>query len=142
MQVTNLIAKGKLNKEIGLDLHLGEGTIKVIVSIILAKTGMANRTCLAVWWLLQTNETLMAAAAAGMGPAYKNGLVRCPDPGEAATPGVVKGEGTKDSQILCFSFRTPASIRAEPIIASVAGSGTCCWANVLLMLTAAPPPGR
>jgi DNA-binding NarL/FixJ family response regulator len=69
VQVTNLIAKGKLNKEIGLDLHLGEGTIKVIVSIILAKTGMANRTCLAVWWLLQTNETLMAAAAAGMGPA-------------------------------------------------------------------------
>jgi len=51
VQVMKLIAKGKLNKEIGWELYLGEGTIKVMVSAILAKTGFINRTELAVWWI-------------------------------------------------------------------------------------------
>lgn len=51
-QVTALIVEGKLSKEIAHELHLGEGTIKQFVSTILAKTGMPNRTKLAVWWVL------------------------------------------------------------------------------------------
>lgn len=50
-QVIELLAKGKLNKQIATDLHLDEGTVKVIVSILLAKTGFTNRTELAVWWV-------------------------------------------------------------------------------------------
>jgi DNA-binding NarL/FixJ family response regulator len=50
VQVIDLVAVGKANREIAHELHLGEGTIKAFVSIILAKTGKANRTCLAVWW--------------------------------------------------------------------------------------------
>jgi DNA-binding CsgD family transcriptional regulator len=53
VQVVKLLAKGKLNKQIATDLHLDEGTIKVIVSILLAKTGFTNRTELAVWWVQQ-----------------------------------------------------------------------------------------
>lgn len=53
-QAVDLVAAGKLNKEIAYQLHLGEGTIKMLISGILAKTGMANRTCLAVWWILRT----------------------------------------------------------------------------------------
>ncbi len=55
-QVMDLVAAGKLNKEIGGMLHLGEGTVKVAISRILAKTGMTNRTALAVWWVPQGLE--------------------------------------------------------------------------------------
>lgn len=51
-QVIELIRFGKLNKEIAHELHIGEGTVKVYVSRIFIKTGMANRTILAVWWAL------------------------------------------------------------------------------------------
>jgi DNA-binding NarL/FixJ family response regulator len=50
-QVVNLVAAGKPSKEIAYQLHLGEGTIKVAISTILAKTGLENRTRLAVWWI-------------------------------------------------------------------------------------------
>jgi DNA-binding NarL/FixJ family response regulator len=50
VQIADLIAHGTTNKNIAYELHLGEGTIKTFVSVILAKTGMANRTSLAVWW--------------------------------------------------------------------------------------------
>ena len=53
VQIADLIACGTTNKNIASELHLGEGTIKTFVSIILAKTGMANRTSLAVWWYSQ-----------------------------------------------------------------------------------------
>ena len=55
VQIVDLVADGKFNKEIAYDLHLGEGTIKQFVSTILAKTGMANRTSLAVWWVRRTH---------------------------------------------------------------------------------------
>ncbi len=51
-QVIELIRFGKLNKEIAHELHISEGTVKVYVSRIFIKTGMANRTILAVWWAL------------------------------------------------------------------------------------------
>ena len=49
-QITDLVSTGMASKVIAHELHLGEGTIKVVMSTILAKTGMANRTSLAVWW--------------------------------------------------------------------------------------------
>jgi DNA-binding NarL/FixJ family response regulator len=52
-QVTQLVAEGKPSKVIAHELHLGEGTIKVVISTILAKTRLTNRTCLAVWWVVQ-----------------------------------------------------------------------------------------
>jgi DNA-binding NarL/FixJ family response regulator len=52
VQVVDLIAAGKLNKEIAYELHLSDGTIKAYTSFILAKTGQPNRTALAVWWAL------------------------------------------------------------------------------------------
>ncbi len=57
-QVIELIRWGKANKEIADTLHLDEGTVKVYVSRIFIKTGMANRTILAVWWLLSEGGTI------------------------------------------------------------------------------------
>jgi DNA-binding CsgD family transcriptional regulator len=68
VQIVNLVATGMPNKEIAHELRLGEGTIKAFMSVIMAKTGQPNRTALAIWWLFKTNDTLTAAAAAGMGP--------------------------------------------------------------------------
>jgi DNA-binding NarL/FixJ family response regulator len=69
VQICNLVAAGKFNKQIAHELHLGEGTIKAFVSVILAKTGQPNRTALAIWWVFKTNDTLTALTAAHMGPA-------------------------------------------------------------------------
>lgn len=52
-QVMDLLAEGKGNKEIGKILGVGERAIKVTVSDLFAKTGLENRTSLAVWWTLQ-----------------------------------------------------------------------------------------
>jgi DNA-binding NarL/FixJ family response regulator len=57
-QVVDLVAAGKPSKEIAHQLHLGEGTIKALISVILAKTGMANRTSLAVWWITRPPQPL------------------------------------------------------------------------------------
>ena len=62
-QVLDRIAAGDPNKEIAYLLHLGEGTIKVMVSTIIAKTGHSNRTRLAVWWVLKAwNASVMPQA--------------------------------------------------------------------------------
>jgi DNA-binding CsgD family transcriptional regulator len=47
-QVVDLVALGKLNKEISSDLHLTEGTIKEYLNRIFRKVGITNRTELAV----------------------------------------------------------------------------------------------
>lgn len=52
-QVVELVARGKLNKEIGADLHLTEGTIKEYLNRIFRKLGVTNRTELAVWRVSQ-----------------------------------------------------------------------------------------
>jgi DNA-binding NarL/FixJ family response regulator len=59
-QVVDLVANGRPSKEIAHQLRLGEGTIKVAISTILAKTGLENRTCLAVWWI-QTGRNSTAS---------------------------------------------------------------------------------
>ncbi|HEX2853226.1 MAG TPA: response regulator transcription factor [Opitutaceae bacterium] len=44
LEVLALIAKGKSNKEVAAALHLVEGTVKVHVTNILSKLGVADRT--------------------------------------------------------------------------------------------------
>lgn len=44
LEVLQLVAKGLSNKEIGAELHVVEGTIKIHVTNILAKLGVADRT--------------------------------------------------------------------------------------------------
>jgi DNA-binding CsgD family transcriptional regulator len=58
-QITQLVAEGKPSKVIAHEIHLGEGTIKMVISTILAKTGLANRTSLAVWWVVQKERVEM-----------------------------------------------------------------------------------
>lgn len=43
-EVLRLLARGKANKELALDLHIGEKTVKTHVSNILAKLGVQSRT--------------------------------------------------------------------------------------------------
>ena len=66
-QVVNLVARGKLNKEIAYELHLAEGTIKEYLNRIFRKIGTTNRTELAVWALthkvIHIDERLAHAAA-------------------------------------------------------------------------------
>jgi|SRR6185369_16166233 len=49
-QVLDCLVEGMLNKEIAFKLKLDTGTIKVYVSEVLAKIGLANRTAAAIWW--------------------------------------------------------------------------------------------
>lgn len=42
-RVLKLVADGKTNREIALELHLGEGTVRNYVSNILGKLGLSNR---------------------------------------------------------------------------------------------------
>lgn len=55
-QIVELVAQGCLNKEIATALHLTEGTIKVFLWIVFAKTGLDNRTKLAVWWIRKSDN--------------------------------------------------------------------------------------
>jgi DNA-binding NarL/FixJ family response regulator len=49
MEAISLLSKGKSNKEICLRLGVSEPTVKVVVSGIMRKSGLKNRTQLAVW---------------------------------------------------------------------------------------------
>ncbi|HZZ58316.1 MAG TPA: response regulator transcription factor, partial [Opitutaceae bacterium] len=44
LDVLTLVGKGRSNKEIGIELTLAEATVKVHVTNILAKLGVADRT--------------------------------------------------------------------------------------------------
>ena len=52
-QIVDLIILGTPNKLIAYKLHLRESTIKVYLSAIFEKTGLGNRTELAVWGMTQ-----------------------------------------------------------------------------------------
>ncbi|MDY7044790.1 response regulator transcription factor [Virgibacillus sp. M23] len=51
--ITRLIGEGKTNKEIALELHLSIGTIKNYLTQILQKTGLRDRTQLAIFAVKQ-----------------------------------------------------------------------------------------
>lgn len=55
-QVCRLVAEGKPNKEIAYALHLSEGTVKEYLFRIFRKTGVTNRTELAIWQLRNAGE--------------------------------------------------------------------------------------
>lgn len=44
LEVLRLVAKGRSNKEIGAELHVVEGTVKIHVTNLLAKLGVSDRT--------------------------------------------------------------------------------------------------
>ncbi len=48
LQVTELVAQGLDNRQIAASLHLGEGTVRNLISLILQKLGLRNRTQLAI----------------------------------------------------------------------------------------------
>ena len=48
-QIVSLVAQATMNKEIAWQLHLTVGTIKEYLFRIFRKTGLTNRTALAVW---------------------------------------------------------------------------------------------
>ena len=56
-QIVDRVCEAKLNKEIAHQLHLAEGTVKVFMSTIFSKTGVSNRTALAIWALRQSVES-------------------------------------------------------------------------------------
>lgn len=56
LQIVKLVAGGKLNKEIGGELHLTENTIKEYVHRIFRKVSVTNRTELASWSIAQRAE--------------------------------------------------------------------------------------
>ena len=53
----DLISQAKLNKEIAYELHLSEGTIKEYLNKVYRKLGVKNRTELAVWALLNPEQS-------------------------------------------------------------------------------------
>ncbi len=49
MQVAALIGQGLRNREIAVELGMSEGTAKLHVLHIMQKTGLTNRTQVALW---------------------------------------------------------------------------------------------
>ena len=56
-QIVDLVSQAKLNKEIAYELHLSEGTIKEYLNKVYRKLGLKNRTELAVWVLLNPEQS-------------------------------------------------------------------------------------
>ena len=56
-QICRLIAQGDLNKEIAYKLGLTEGTVKVYISQIFARTGLTNRVQIAMWWSQKSDNS-------------------------------------------------------------------------------------
>ena len=57
-QVTAMLADGMRNKEIANLLGITEGTVKMYVARVFGKTGVDNRTALAIWWLQKSEKKL------------------------------------------------------------------------------------
>lgn len=58
-QIVDKVCEAKLNKEIAHELHLAEGTVKVFLSTIFCKTGVSNRTALAIWGIRNPERTVV-----------------------------------------------------------------------------------
>ena len=55
MEIIRAVAEGLSNKEIAAKLFISEGTVKNHISGILSKTGLSDRTALAVYYLTGKN---------------------------------------------------------------------------------------
>ncbi|HZT30133.1 MAG TPA: LuxR C-terminal-related transcriptional regulator [Bryobacteraceae bacterium] len=49
LQLAHLVTQGRINKEIGFLLGITEGTVKIYMSTLFAKLGVANRAELSAW---------------------------------------------------------------------------------------------
>ncbi len=56
IEVIEYIAQGMSNREIAVAIHLGEGTVRNHLSVILDKLGLRDRTQLAIFYLRQLGE--------------------------------------------------------------------------------------
>jgi two-component system nitrate/nitrite response regulator NarL len=61
-EIVDLIPRGLSNKEVGRQLNLQEGTVKVHVHNIYTKLEVSNRTALALWRLRATPASASTAA--------------------------------------------------------------------------------
>ena len=68
-EVLPLVAAGKQNKSIAVELGLSEHTVKLHMHNIFAKLKVNNRTCAANWYLSRTNGAHKSGATAVEGPA-------------------------------------------------------------------------
>jgi tripartite-type tricarboxylate transporter receptor subunit TctC/DNA-binding CsgD family transcriptional regulator len=62
-EIVDLISLGLSNKEVGRQLDLQEGTVKVHLHNIFTKTGVSNRTALALWRLRTMPASIWPASA-------------------------------------------------------------------------------
>ena len=62
-EIVDLISLGLSNKEIGRQLNLHEGTVKVHLHNIFTKTRVSNRTALALWQLHATSASIWPMSA-------------------------------------------------------------------------------
>jgi hypothetical protein len=56
MQLASLVSRGRLNKEISYILGITEGTVKVYLSHLFSKLGVANRAELSAWAVRHDGE--------------------------------------------------------------------------------------
>lgn len=61
MQVARLIAQGKVNKEIAIEMGVTVGSVKTRVSTILDKLILSNRTEIALWVVNGDKESQKAS---------------------------------------------------------------------------------
>ena len=69
LQLAELVAMGRRNKEIAYETNLHEPTVKQKLSVLFAKLGVTNRAELAVWFVRQGSGLLEAARAGQTAPA-------------------------------------------------------------------------
>lgn len=61
-EILRLVSQGMTNKEIGLELHIAECTVKNWLQYLGNKTGIGDRTSLAVWGFAQQIRDKMFTA--------------------------------------------------------------------------------
>lgn len=66
-EVLERVARGETNRQIGVDLHLSEKTVKHYVSNILDKVGADNRAAAAAWLV----ERKMSGGLGGVSPGHR-----------------------------------------------------------------------
>jgi len=82
MSVAGLVAEGMSNHEVAGKLFLADKTAKNLVSVILQKLGVANRTQIAIWYL-RPKRPRRRYSLADIEAAYTAGVRRGTESGGA-----------------------------------------------------------
>ena len=53
LEIVRLVAQGKTNKEIALEMTVAPSTVKDYLANACHKVGVTNRTALTAWWVRQ-----------------------------------------------------------------------------------------